>query len=88
MKIVDVIANNLTIPYPGEVRPAWQPGLVATSYNYTLVRIVTDEGIVGYGGTSGHMASVIDSQVKPYLLDKNPLRTERLARIYRNAGSG
>jgi hypothetical protein len=32
MKIRDVVATNLTIPYPGEVRPAWQPGLVATSH--------------------------------------------------------
>jgi L-alanine-DL-glutamate epimerase-like enolase superfamily enzyme len=88
MKIVDVLANNLTIPYPGEVRPAWQPGLVTTSHAYTLVRVVTDEGLVGVGGTSGHVAGTIAAQVKPYLLGEDPCATERLARIYRNAGSG
>ena len=36
MKIVNVLADNLTIPYPGEVRPAWQPGLVLTSHNFTF----------------------------------------------------
>ncbi len=56
MKIVDVVATNLTIPYPGEVRPAWQPGLVVTAHNFTLVRILTDEGLMGVGGTSRHVA--------------------------------
>ena len=88
MKIVDVLANNLTIPYPGEVRPAWQPGLVASSHNFTLVRIRTDEGITGYGGTSGHLAPVISAQIKPYLVGEDPFATERLARVYRSAGSG
>ncbi len=88
MKIVNVIANNLTIPYPGEFRPAWQPGLVANSHDFTLVRILTDEGITGLGGTSGHLAGVIEKQIKPYLLSEDPFATERLARIYRNAGSG
>lgn len=88
MKIVDVIADNLTIPYPGEVRPAWLPGAVVTSYDFTLVRIVTDEGITGVGGTSGHLAEVISIEAKPYLIGEDPFATERLARIYRNAGTG
>lgn len=88
MKISDVIANNLTIPYPGEVRPAWQPGVVIRSHDFTLIRIVTDEGITGLGGTSGHLAGVVERQIKPYLVGEDPFATERLARIYRNAGSG
>lgn len=88
MKITDIKADNLTIPYPGEVRPAWQPGLVTRSHNFTLVRILTDEGIIGYGGTSGHSAGTVLSQVKPYLIGEDPFATERLARVYRNAGSG
>lgn len=88
MKIVDVFADNLTIPYPGEVRPAWLPGLVITSHDFTLVRILTDKGIMGIGGITGHIASVILTQVKPYLVGEDPFATERLARVYRNAGSG
>lgn len=88
MKIVDVVANNLTIPYPAEVRPAWQPGLVVSSHHFTLVRIVTDEGITGVGGTSGHLAGVVATQVSPYLRGEDPFATERLARVYRNAGNG
>jgi L-alanine-DL-glutamate epimerase-like enolase superfamily enzyme len=70
------------------VKPAWQPGLVITSHDFTLVRIVTDDGISGIGGTSGHIASVIASQVKPYLVGKEAFETERLAGVYRNAGGG
>ena len=88
MKIVDVIAQNLTIPYPNEVRPAWQPGLVQTSHDFTLVRIETDQGITGFGGTAGHLAGSIHKAVRPYLLGEDPFATERLARIYRNAGGG
>ena len=64
MKIIDVVGTNLTIPYPGEVRPAWQPGLVATSHNFTLVRIVTDQGITGLGGTSGHLAGAVSAHIR------------------------
>lgn len=52
------------------------------------MRIITDDGISGIGGTSGHIASVISSQVKPYLVGEEPFATEGLARVYRNAGSG
>lgn len=88
MRIIDVKANNLTIPYPREVKPAWQPGLVARSHSFTLVRILTDEGITGYGGTSGHIAGTIVSQVKPYLIGGDPFASEHLARVYRNAAGG
>ncbi|MEW6600739.1 MAG: mandelate racemase/muconate lactonizing enzyme family protein [Nitrospirota bacterium] len=88
MKIIDVEANNLTIPYPGEVKPAWQPGRVIKSHDFTLVRIHTDDGITGIGGMGGHLANIIIGQVKPYLVGEDPFATERLARIYRNAGSG
>ncbi len=88
MKIKNVLADNLTIPYPGEVRPAWQPGRVITTFDFTLVRIYTDNNICGIGGMSGHWAQLIASQVKPYLTGENPCSTESLARIYRNAGNG
>ena len=45
MRISAVVAHNLILPYPGEVRPAWQPGFVTTTHKFTLVRIITDEGI-------------------------------------------
>ena len=87
MKIIDVFADNLTIPYQGEFRPAWRPGVVVRSHDFTLVRILTDEGIIGIGGTSGHLAGVVEKQITPYLLGEDPFASERIARIYRNAGN-
>lgn len=70
------------------MKPAWQPGLVITSHDFTLVRVITDGGVTGIGGTSGHIASVISNQVKPYLVGEDAFATERLAKVYRNAGGG
>ncbi|MCC2683793.1 MAG: hypothetical protein K0R75_692 [Paenibacillaceae bacterium] len=54
MKITEVSATDLEIPYKVEYRPAWQPGLVRRSRDFTIIKIVTDEGVVGYSGTDGH----------------------------------
>lgn len=86
MKIINVEAFNLEIPYEVEYRPAWQPGLVRTSRDFTLVKIETDEGIVGYSGTDGYHEQTIENKVKPFLIGEDVFATENHARILRNAG--
>ncbi|OLS33866.1 mandelate racemase/muconate lactonizing enzyme family protein [Bacillus sp. MRMR6] len=86
MKIVDIKATNLEIPYDVEYRPAWQPGLVRKSRDFTLVRVYTEDGIVGYSGTDGYHAHTIETKVKPYLIGKDVFATEQHARVLRNAG--
>jgi D-galactarolactone cycloisomerase len=86
MKITAVQATNLEIPYDVPYHPAWQPGLVRQSRDFTIVRVATDEGITGYGGTDGHHAARIAGQVTPYLLGADPFATERHARMLRHAG--
>jgi L-alanine-DL-glutamate epimerase-like enolase superfamily enzyme len=86
MIIRDVVAVNLTIPYGVPYRPAWQPGLVRDNRAFTIVKIVTDDGIVGYGGSDGHQAGIIESSVKPYMVGKPAWATELHARTFRNAG--
>ena len=85
MIIRDVVAMNLTIPYDVPYRPAWQPGLVRDNRAFTIVKIVTDDGIVGFGGSDGHQAATINGSVKPYLLGKPAWATELHARTFRNA---
>ena len=68
------------------MRPAWQPGVAQSSYNYTLVRIRTEDGIIGYGGTSGHIARTVKTQVAPYLAGKDVFAAEEHARAFRRAG--
>lgn len=86
MKIVEVKATNLEIPYATSYRPAWQPGLVRASRDFTIVALRTDEGLVGYGGTDGHHAGNVARNVAPYLVGEPVWATERHARIFRNAG--
>ncbi len=86
MKITEITAHNLDIPYDVEYRPAWQPGLVRKTRDFTLVCVRTDAGIVGYAGTDGHHAGAIARTVTPYLLGEDPFAAERHARILRNAG--
>ena len=86
MNIVEVTATNLTIPYETPYRPAWQPGIVRNSRDFTLVRIETDDGIVGYGGSDGHQAGNVRSNVAPYMVGKPAWLTEEHARVFRNAG--
>ena len=86
MVIRDVVATNLTIPYDVPYRPAWQPGLVRNSRTFTVVKIVTEDGIVGYGGSDGHLAATIEGSVKPYMIGTPAWATELHARTFRNAG--
>ncbi|MBV8601320.1 MAG: mandelate racemase/muconate lactonizing enzyme family protein [Candidatus Eremiobacteraeota bacterium] len=86
MKIAEIRAYNLEIPYDAEYRPAWQPGLVRKSRDFTLAIVRTDDGITGYAGTDGNHARTIERSVAPYLVGEPVWMTERFARVLRNAG--
>lgn len=86
MTIRDVVATNLTIPYDVPYRPAWQPGLVRANRAFTVVKVVTEDGITGYGGCDGHLAATIEGSVKPYMIGTPAWATEVHARTFRNAG--
>lgn len=86
MRISAVEAHNLNIPYDVPYHPAWRPGFVQQSREFTLVRVATDAGLVGYAGTDGHHAGTVARNVAPYLVGADPFATERHARILRNAG--
>lgn len=85
MKITNIEATDLEIPYPTPFKPAWQPGLVRYSRGFTIVKIETSEGIIGYTGRDGHYASTVETEVKPYMIGKSVYETEEHARIFRNA---
>ena len=86
MKIVEVAATNLVIPYTTPYRPSWQPGLVRKDRDFTIVAIRTEDGITGYAGSDGHHAGNIARNVVPYLVGKPVWATEEHARTFRNAG--
>ncbi|MBV8151432.1 MAG: mandelate racemase/muconate lactonizing enzyme family protein [Candidatus Eremiobacteraeota bacterium] len=86
MKIREVVAYDLEIPYPAPYRPAWQPGLTRGSRAVTLAIVRTDDGLSGYAATDGYHARTIAAGVAPYLVGQPAWATERHARVFRNAG--
>jgi L-alanine-DL-glutamate epimerase-like enolase superfamily enzyme len=68
------------------VRPAWAPGSSWSSRNATLVKLTTDDGLVGWGAPGYEYSDLLERWVKPMLLGQDPFTLERHARIFRNAG--
>ncbi|MFC1803079.1 mandelate racemase/muconate lactonizing enzyme family protein [Thermoproteota archaeon] len=75
MEITDFKASYLEIPFP-------EPGVETSAYGrlnswgFTLVKIFTDEGIIGIGGQNTHRAGgryfskILNEAIKPLLLEK------------------
>ncbi|PDM25976.1 isomerase [Candidatus Bathyarchaeota archaeon B24-2] len=90
MKIVDVKASFLKIPLP-------EPGLrtfkhVRKAWEFTIVKVFTDEGITGIGGQSGWLgawgpcwAEYVNTAIKSLLLEEivEPFYIEKFAKIIR-----
>ncbi|MBI2909056.1 MAG: mandelate racemase/muconate lactonizing enzyme family protein [Chloroflexi bacterium] len=77
MKITDIKVSLLDIPYPVPLRMAPTPDVELKSQLTTLVQIYTDEGIMGVGASGRDEARVVETQVKPYLLNQDPLQLEK-----------
>jgi len=84
MKIVDVRSFDLVIPYEVEGRPPWNVDRVIKSRKFTLVIVYTDEDICGFSGGNGHLANIINSTVKPFLIGESPFEIEKHLEIFLN----
>jgi len=75
MKIVDVKSVLVSIPLE-------KPKLISTrsihSREYTVVKVLTDEGIVGIGYTMGACASIVEKNLRGLLIDEDPFCVEKL----------
>ena len=67
------------------VRPAWAPGSVWNRRDAVLVKLTTDDGIIGWGAPGYAESPLLESWVKPRLLGADPFALEQHARIFRNA---
>lgn len=83
MKIVDVQAIPLNIPQKMRYAPS-TTGLNTESSGHVLVKIITDDGIVGIGEafrlTPLAVASFITEALKPHLIGADPANIESLWR--------
>ncbi len=88
MKITDIQTFHLAGPeLATPVRPAWAPGSEWRRWGGTVVKVFTDEGIVGYGSPGYAGSPIIESWLKPQLIGQDPFALERHARLFRGAGA-
>jgi D-galactarolactone cycloisomerase len=88
MRIVDFETFHLRSPeFSRPLLPAWAPGTSWSSREAVLVKITTDEGIVGWGTPGYSSAPVLESWIKPQLIGADPFNLEQLARVFRGANA-
>ncbi len=88
MKITKVDCTLLEYPLPTPLRPSWAPGRVFETTSCLLVRLVTDEGVIGIGaGPDAGRAGIytIADLVAPYIIEKDPFCIEQISPILRVA---
>lgn len=80
MQIQDIEVLNLRFEYPPECRFRYAGG-VCTGRVTSLVRVQTDDGLVGLGSVYSHpdlVRTIIEGQLRPLLLGEDPRDVERL----------
>jgi L-alanine-DL-glutamate epimerase-like enolase superfamily enzyme len=86
VKITDLELINLSgIDLPAPMRASWAPGSILTRWGGTIVKISTDEGIVGIGTPGYGAPASFESWVKPQLIGKDPFLMEQHAQVLRMA---
>ena len=93
MKITDVKAYYLEIPFDKPFRVATSPKVARKSEAFVLVKVFTDEGIVGIGAQRTPFPAwtkYIESSVRAFLLNEivDPFYTEKFAIYYRSLALG
>ena len=88
MKITDIQTYQLSGPeLEAPLAPAWAPGTEWRRWGGTVVKVFTDEGLVGLGSPGYAASPVIESWLKPQLLGQDPFALERHAPLFRNANA-
>jgi L-alanine-DL-glutamate epimerase-like enolase superfamily enzyme len=83
MQITDIKYHYVEVPFGNKFRPAWFPGAVEETQSVFVVRVYTDEGIVGLASAEAPfgLAPVLAAMVnylKPAIIGENPFYIERL----------
>src|SRR3982074_138115 len=72
--------------FAAPVRPAWAPGTTWRRRDATLVKLTTDDGLVGWGTPGYEATPALEGWIKPRLLGADPFALEQHPRTFRNAG--
>lgn len=88
MKIKAIELYHVSVPLKHTFWPTWIPGYPQTHNRFTLIKIITDEGIEGYsaGIAMGKERSGLGDLLGGYLLGADPTDIDRIQSLLKQAG--
>jgi len=88
MKITAIELYHVSVPLKETFWPTWIPGYPQTHNRFTLIKIVTDEGIEGYsaGAAMGKERAGLGDLLGGYLMGADPTDIDRVQGLLKQAG--
>jgi L-alanine-DL-glutamate epimerase-like enolase superfamily enzyme len=88
MKIAVIELYHVSVPLKQTFWPTWIPGYPQTHNRFTLVKLVTDDGIEGYsaGAAMGRERQGLGDLLGGYLLGADPTDIEGIQSLLKQAG--
>lgn len=88
MKITAIALYHISVPLKETFWPTWIPGYPQTHNRFTLIKIVTDEGIEGYsaGSAMGKEREGLGDLLGGYLIGADPTDIDRIQSLLKQAG--
>lgn len=88
MKIAAIELFHVSVPLPETFWPTWIPGYPQTHNRFTLIKLVTDEGIEGYaaGAAMGRERAGLGDLLGGYLMGADPKDIDRVQSLLKQAG--
>ncbi|KPJ75519.1 MAG: hypothetical protein AMJ54_14745 [Deltaproteobacteria bacterium SG8_13] len=88
MKITAIELYHVSVPLKKTFWPTWIPGYPQTHNRFTLIKLVTDEGIEGYsaGIAMGRERQGLGDLLGGYLIGTDPTDIDRVQSLLKQAG--
>jgi L-alanine-DL-glutamate epimerase-like enolase superfamily enzyme len=88
MKIAAIELYHVSIPLRQTFWPTWIPGYPQTHNRFTLIKIITDEGIEGYsaGSAMGRERQGLGDLIGGYLMGADPTDIDSVQGLLKQAG--
>ncbi len=88
MKITGIELYHVSVPLKEIFWPAWIPGYPQTHNRFTLIKLITDEGLAGYsaGAAMGRERQGLGDLLGGYLMGEDPADIDRIQSLLKQAG--
>lgn len=88
MKITAIELYHVSVPLAETFWPTWIPGYPQTHNRFTLIKIITDEGLEGYsaGSAMGKERSGLGDLLGGYIIGADPTDIDRMQSLLKQAG--